>query len=181
MCGRQYNSDFALKMRKSPTVASRLTCDMSRLVTSMRHNSGLFIFLLSASLFVAQSGNPDTDKVRIFSLENAWNEAQWQKDRGALDMLLAPDLVYVEYDGSLMGKTEYMTSILSPSLHPAKIVSESMSVHVYGAFAVVYGICRENGVKKGKPYSVRMRFTDTWIRRNETWMCVASQSTLIGG
>jgi hypothetical protein len=59
-------------------------------------------------------------------------------------------------------------------------MNESMSVHLYRAVAVVNGVCRESGVKNGKPYSVRMRFTDTWVRRNESWICVASQSTLIG-
>lgn len=139
----------------------------------------LFLVSILAGISVAQS-DTDFDKRRIISLENAWNQAQWQKDRTALDMLLDPDLIYVEYDGTLMGKTEYVANLLSPSLHPAKIVSESMNVHIYSEFAVVTGVYRENGVKNGRPYSVRMRFTDTWLRRNKTWVCVASQSTSIG-
>lgn len=77
-----------------------------------------------------------------------------------------------------MGKPGYLASVHVPSLHPERIVNESMSVHLYGTVAVVSGVCRENGVRKGKPYSVRMRFTDTWIRRGESWICVASQSML---
>ncbi len=95
-------------------------------------------------------------------------------------MLLDPDLIYVEYDGTLLRKTEYIANLLSPSLRPAKIVSESMKVHVYREFAVVNGVYQENGLKKGKPYSVRVRFTDTWLRRDQTWVCVASQSTPLG-
>jgi Domain of unknown function (DUF4440) len=94
-------------------------------------------------------------------------------------MLLAPDLIYVEYDGSLMSRAEYLASLLSPSVHPERIVSESMSVHEYGMFAVANGIYHENGIRNGKPYSIRTRFTDTWLRRDQTWVCVASQSTAI--
>jgi hypothetical protein len=31
----------------------------------------------------------------------------------------------------------------------------------------------------GRPYTLRGRFTDTWINENANWICVASQSTLI--
>jgi len=53
-----------------------------------------------------------------------------------------------------------------------------MSVRIIGAVAVVSGVCRETGVKNGKPYAVRMRFTDTWLRRGDSWVCLASHSTV---
>jgi hypothetical protein len=77
-----------------------------------------------------------------------------------------------------MDKAEYLASVKSESLHAARIVSESMQVHLYSAVAVVSGVYRENGLKNGKPYLLRERFTDTWVRQGESWMCVASHSTL---
>jgi ketosteroid isomerase-like protein len=140
-----------------------------------------FLLLLAAPRFGAQSGvQPDPEQARILSLENAWNQAVQQKDTAALQLLLSPDLVYVEYDGTLMGKAPYMAGILSPAQRPERVVSESMTVHLYGSVAVVNGMYLENGVRKGKPYALRERFTDTWVRHGNTWMCVASQSTLIG-
>jgi ketosteroid isomerase-like protein len=50
---------------------------------------------------------------------------------------------------------------------------------MYGDCAVVSGIYREKGTNKGKPYNRHGRFTDTWVRIDNTWQCVASQSTLI--
>jgi hypothetical protein len=94
-------------------------------------------------------------------------------------MLLAPDLVYVAYDGTLKGRSEYIATLLSPTLHPTKIFSDSMNVRLYAGVVVVSGIYTETGVKSGKSYSVRTRFTDTWIRRGEIWVCVASQATLV--
>jgi ketosteroid isomerase-like protein len=136
--------------------------------------------LLAAPRINAQSSTPpDAEQARILTLENAWNQAVQQKDAAALKMLLASDLIYVEYDGTLMNKAEYLASVQSPTLHPVRIVNESMDVRLYGVVAVVNGVYRESGVKNGKPYTLRERFTDTWVRRGNNWACVASESTLI--
>jgi ketosteroid isomerase-like protein len=140
----------------------------------------VFLLPLAVLRFDAQSmEQPDAGQSRIMALENAWNQAVQQKDRAAVEMLLGPELIYVDYDGTLMDKAEYLASVQSQSLRPARIVSESMNVHIYGAAAVVNGVYREKGVKNGKPYLLRERFTDTWVRRSESWVCVASHSTLI--
>jgi ketosteroid isomerase-like protein len=117
---------------------------------------------------------------RILALETAWNHAEENKDAAALDQLLASTLVYVDYDGSIMNKGEFLATIKAESLHPAQIVNEEMNAHVYGDAAVVTGIYREKGTNRGKPYQRRGRFTDTWVKQSGTWQCVASQSTLIG-
>src|ERR1700685_405885 len=79
----------------------------------------------------------DPEQARIMTLENAWNQAVQQKDASALKILLAPDMIYVEYDGTLMDKAQYLASVQSPSLEPVRIVNESTSVRIYGAVAVV--------------------------------------------
>jgi ketosteroid isomerase-like protein len=135
---------------------------------------------MALSLNAQDSASQGADPSRLVALENAWNQAVQQKDRIALDMLIGPDLVYVDYDGRLMDRTEYLASVQSPQHRPDRIVSEAMNVHLYGAVAVVNGVYRENGTKNGKPYSLRERFTDTWVRHAESWVCVASHSTLIG-
>lgn len=116
---------------------------------------------------------------RILALETAWNHAEETKDAAALEQLLASTLVYIDYDGSILDKGQFLASIKAPDLHPAQIVNEEMTAHVYGDAAVVTGIYREKGVSKSKAYVRRGRFTDTWVRLNGTWQCVASQSTLI--
>lgn len=121
----------------------------------------------------------DADQTRILALENAWNQAEEHKDIKALDSLLDASLVYVDYDGSIMDKAQFMASIKAPSLHPEQIVNESMTAHIYGDSAVVTGVYREKGEKSRKPYLRHGRFTDTWVFQRGTWTCVASQSTLM--
>jgi hypothetical protein len=71
-----------------------------------------------------------------------------KRPSGASDAARA-DLIYVDYDGTLMNKAEYLASVQSLALHPVRIVNESMNLHFYGMVAVVTGVCRENGVKNG--------------------------------
>jgi len=122
----------------------------------------------------------DDDQARILNLENAWDRAVQTKDTAGLDMLLAPELVYIGIEGKMMSKAEYIASVQSPLERPARVVSESMKVHVFGAAAIVDGVYRENGMKKGKPYMLRERFIDVWVRRRDSWVCVASDGTVMG-
>jgi ketosteroid isomerase-like protein len=122
---------------------------------------------------------PSDEEGRILALEMAWNHAEQNKDVAALDQLLASTLVYIDYDGSLQNKAQFLATAKSDSLHPEQITNDEVAARVYGDAAVVTGIYREKGISKGKPYSRRGRFTDTWIKEKGTWLCVASQSTLM--
>jgi ketosteroid isomerase-like protein len=147
----------------------------------MRSGIVICVLLLFLSLPLAgqEAANADSQRTKILALENAWNRAEQNKDVKALDGLLASTLVYVDYDGTLMDKAKFIASVKAPSLHPEQIVNESMTGYVYGDSAVVTGIYREKGVRNGKAYSRRGRFTDTWVNQSGTWVCAASQSTLI--
>jgi uncharacterized protein DUF4440 len=141
-------------------------------------NVFLSMFLL-LGLALQAALQPDAEQTRILALENAWNQAEKHKDVRALDTLLDSSMVYIDYDGSMMDKAQFIASVKSPSLHPEQIVNESMTAHVYGASAVVTGVYREKGEKNGKSYLRRGRFTDTWVYQHGIWVCVASQSTLM--
>lgn len=141
--------------------------------------SPFLMLCLTLTAATAVPDDLDAAQTRILALENAWNQAEEHKDINALDSLLDPTLVYIDYDGSMMDKAQFMASIKQPSLHPEQIVNESMTAHVYGDSAVVTGVYREKGQKSGKPYLRRGRFTDTWVFHQGNWVCVASQSTLI--
>lgn len=55
------------------------------------------LMLLAAPVLGAQCGvQPDPEEARILTMENAWNQAAQQKDAAALQLLLAPGLIYVE-------------------------------------------------------------------------------------
>jgi Domain of unknown function (DUF4440) len=145
----------------------------------MRILFSVLLLFTAAGLVAQTAAQPDAEQSKILALENAWNRAEENKDAKALETLLDSSLVYIDYDGTLMDKAQFIASVKGPALHPEQIVNESMSAHVYAGVAVVTGVYREKGVNHGKPYLRRGRFTDTWVYRDNTWVCVSSQSTLI--
>jgi ketosteroid isomerase-like protein len=138
------------------------------------------VMALMVFLVYAQVGSRESDKVRVLSLENAWNEAEKHKDAKAIEGLLAPTFAYTDSDGSFMNKEQYLESIKAAIYHPEQIVNESMTAQVYEKAVVVTGTYREKGADKGKPYVRRGRFTDVWVQEKSGWLCAASHETLIG-
>lgn len=139
----------------------------------------LLIVPLTATSAGAQGVDQADKQSKVLAMENAWNLAEEHKDFKALAMLLDNSLVYVDYDGSMMSKVDFLALVKSPAYHPEQEANESMRAQLYGDTAVVTGIYRIKGTEKGKPYDRRGRFTDTWISRDGAWVCVASQYTLI--
>jgi ketosteroid isomerase-like protein len=138
---------------------------------------------LAAVLFFSASFPQDksasADEIQIKQLERAWNQAEAHQEIKEVSSLLADTLAYTDYDGSFMNKVEYLKWVAAPEQKADHLYDEGLNVQVYGDAAVATGIYRETGKNKGKPYTIRSRYTDTWIKRGGVWLCVASHSTLI--
>src|ERR1043166_7043993 len=139
----------------------------------------LSLVLAVLALFAQNKAAPCNDEIQVKQLERAWNEAEARHDVKAVTNIVGDTLVYVDFDGSVMNKEEYLRDVTKTSYQADHLYDEGLTVTVYGTAAVVSGIYRETGVSKGKPYLHRARFTDTWIKQDGVWRCVASQSTLI--
>lgn len=138
------------------------------------------LILLGVGLAAARQDNDSSDEGgRVLALEKVWNHALEEKDTNALNMLLANTMVSVDIDGSVQNKSEFLAGIKAPDYQPSQAVTEQSSIQVYGNSAVVVGIFRVKGTDKGKPYSHRERFVDTWVKTNGAWQCVATTSNLI--
>ena len=145
---------------------------------------GKAAFLVAAlgwgSLLGAAQDNADANVAgKVLALENVWNQAVVHRDTKALDVLFDNLLIYVEYDGRLMTKAEYLASVRHSNANPDHVTTEGMRAQVYGSAVVVTGIYREKGVEGGKPFQRRGRFVDTWVYKDGNWVCVGAQATLI--
>jgi ketosteroid isomerase-like protein len=138
----------------------------------------LLATLTPVAAMYAQSAQ-DSDSARVLALETLWNQAEVAKDAPALDHLLAADFIYVDIDGSLQNKAQFLDGIKHPVEHIEVIGNDSLKAHVYRDTVIVSGTYHEKGTLNGKGYVHRGRFTDTWVRQGSSWMCVASHSTLM--
>jgi ketosteroid isomerase-like protein len=141
---------------------------------------GLLIFSVALMVpAIAAAPQGSGDKATILALENAWNQAEAHKDAHALDQLLAESLAYTDTDGSFMNKKQFLDSAKNSSTQNMVLINEGEQVQMFGDTAVVTGIFHEKGTEKGRAISRNGRFTDTWVKQSGTWLCVASQSTLM--
>ena len=138
----------------------------------------LFLLLLSVALPL-NSAQTEGDESQIIAFENLWNQMQVAHDANAMDQMLDPDFVLTDYDGSVLTKGLFLASIRDKSNQLTVEVSTDMKLHRHGDTVVVVGATHEKGTLKGKPYEHHGRFTDTWIKRDYRWLCIASQLALI--
>jgi ketosteroid isomerase-like protein len=119
------------------------------------------------------------DESKIIALENLWNQMQLHRDADAMEKILDPDFVLTDYDGSVLSKSQFLDSIRDPADQLTVEVSEDMKLHRHGDTVIVTGATHEKGSNKGKKYEHHGRFTDTWIKQNNQWLCVASHLGLL--
>lgn len=141
----------------------------------------LCTLLLSAfALGQSSSYRPDSPEGKLLALEKMWNQAQLMRDADAVNVLIAPHFVNTEWDGEVSDRQRFLSDIRDPKFKPSVLGIQDVQVILYGETAVVTGTYHAKGSYQGKPYDHVGRFTDTWIRENQRWQCVASHTSLIG-
>ena len=119
------------------------------------------------------------DKSLLLALEGAWNQAELHHDATAAAAIMADNFISVDHHGTLLTRSKYLADLKDLSYKPEEIFNTDTSVYLYGDTAVVTSAYRTKGTSDGKPFAHRGRFTDTWIKRDGKWQCIADQETLI--
>jgi len=148
----------------------------------MRFTTVLLMAVFAAGISSwAQSDADSATRSKIVALEQLWNQAYKSGDTKALDSILDDSIVLVNDDGSMQSKSEFLSSVKSSNLQPSaqqqQVAPESLNVNVYGNVAIATGVMRVKGVEKGKSYTRRERFVDTWLKKGNTWVCVGTDAT----
>jgi ketosteroid isomerase-like protein len=131
------------------------------------------------SLAQNKSASSADDKSMILALEGAWNQAEIHHDATAAAAIMADTFISVDHHGAFQNKSQYLASLKDLSFKPEEIANSDTSVYLYGNTAIVTSVYRTKGTDDGKPFVHRGRFTDTWVKLNGEWKCVANQETLI--
>ena len=70
-----------------------------------------------------------------------------------------------------------MRVLKSGALKLRKLHLSDMKAYVYGDAAVVTGTSAQDGDFEGQQLASKIVFTDTFVRRGDDWIAVASQRT----
>ena len=116
----------------------------------------------------------------VRAVARAFDQAQLAGDSATLAALLADDLVYVRGSGALAGKREFIATFTAPGfrLAPFEIVRPTF-VQLGRDVAIVGGETTLTGVADGAHFTQRLRYADTFHRRQGLWRVVHVQVTEI--
>lgn len=153
----------------------RASADIQRMKAYEARLVCLLIVIGFAVCVRAQESDEAGARSKILALEHAWNQAEAFNDLKALDSIFDNRLVYIDSDGTLMSKAEFLAHVKSS--HLQQVITQSMSVQVFGDLAIVTGTYLVKEFKGGKNIQHRGRFVDAWVRRDQTWVCVAAEAT----
>ncbi len=150
-----------------------------------RCNASLFVIIVIAvavvtSMPVSRAAADDDEasvRAQILALEKAWNQAYKAGDIKALSAILDNSLVLVEDDGSLKTKSEFLATVKASTGNDEQVAPESLTVRVFGTTAISIGVLAVKEAKGGKTVTHRERFIDTWIYKNGSWICIATDAT----
>lgn len=127
---------------------------------------------------VAQTQTESVEQ-ELIKIENGWVEAELKKDVALLDRILADDFTDTDSEGNVMTKAQDLEVLKSGAYVGTSMVLDNIKVRVYGEAAVVTGRNTIKGQYKGKDVSVQRQWTDTFIRRDGRWQCVATHASTI--
>ncbi|MCX6379988.1 MAG: nuclear transport factor 2 family protein [Armatimonadetes bacterium] len=118
-----------------------------------------------------KADKPGAAETQIEKIERDWNHNLKEHKRAAISALCSEDFLFTDEHGKVQDKTQYLNDI--ESLKVASYTMSDLKIKVYGDTAIV------NGKWKGKindnEVEVSIRFTDTFVRRNNQWFVIASQ------
>ena len=138
------------------------------------------IAVLVVSTFVMASvyaQQPLSDEKQILKLEDDWARALKTKDRQILDALVASNFTFIEPDGTVKDRDEYLADRSSDIAAIDSFELADLKVSVFKNCALASGLSKITERRQGKRYRFSLRWKEMWLKDNGNWQVVASQAT----
>jgi ketosteroid isomerase-like protein len=119
------------------------------------------------------------DTVELKQIQQRLIRAWVSRDRETINSILADDWIVTDPAGRVLTKAEVMTEFDSGERKLESGTIDDVNVRLFYNVAVVTGRTAATGSYQGQSISVKLRFTDVFVKRSGNWQAVASQATLI--
>ena len=140
---------------------------------------GLLAGLLLLTVPVLRATASDSSGGALLAADSARNAALVSADAAALERVFADELSYVHSTGVTMGKAAMLGALGSHRIRYVAITTGDVAVRDYGCTGVVTAAATLNVEAGERPASIQVRYTATYVRRDERWQLVAYQSTAV--
>lgn len=126
-------------------------------------------------------GQPARDILaEVRAAADAFDLAQLQADRAALERYLAADFVFVRGSGKVAGREAFLAAFTTPgsTLEPFQLVDRRLIPLGRDAVAATAEVTLR-GSENGERFEEHLRFADVFLWRDERWQVVYVQVTMI--
>jgi len=127
---------------------------------------------------VSNAGNPLGDAAVLVYMEREWNDAELARDYAWHERNYSDDFSGISSrTGALSTKSEDIASSKKATVTSANL--SDLDVRVEGDSAIVTGINHVVGTDDKGAFDRKVRFTDTFVKRDGRWLVWATQGTAI--
>ena len=122
----------------------------------------------------------DVDQQVLRNVADRFDRAQLTQDRAALERLTADDLILIGSDGTRQNKRQFIEGFITPGLHFEMATPTDRYFIPLGPDAGIAGgdiVLR--GTSDGTPFTIRLRFSDTFRRIHGEWLAVHIEATRV--
>ncbi|MBI2794398.1 MAG: nuclear transport factor 2 family protein [Ignavibacteria bacterium] len=160
---------------------------LESLVTETRYLRTCFVFALIISVLIGScakhekvettvnASRQDEEAIRKLSFE--WITAANEKNTVWFDSVLADEYQMIHSKGTIHTKEQEIQEVKSDTSLTVYDRLNNLTVHMYGATAVVTSIEHLKGVTGNVPFDLKYFYTDVYIKRDGRWRVVITQAT----
>lgn len=131
----------------------------------------------------AQQGQMAQDVAELQKVADRWDEAVYQHDQYALELVLAPQFIDIADTGEVTNRDQQISEMMMKDAPRFQLTQKVVSVRMLGDVAVVNGtydrVFQGSKLSRTKSKTERGVFSQVYARARNTWECVNSQRTII--
>ena len=120
--------------------------------------------------------DPNSAEQSALESQSARLQAMVDADIDTLEKYLADDLTYSHTTGWTESKYEFLSTVESKTIDYVSATPRDVEVRVYDDIAVITGLSNMQGLVRGEPVSITIRFLEVSRRVAGSWRLIAWQS-----
>jgi alkyl sulfatase BDS1-like metallo-beta-lactamase superfamily hydrolase len=141
------------------------------------------LILCAASFAVAQKSSmmaKETTEQALMRMENEIAAGLVKGDTKAFDMYISDKAVLVDPMGMKGSKADVIALFKNGTYKFTQMTPEAMTVTMFGTdTAVVSFISNDKGIVAGQAVDGKTRWTDTFMKMNGKWWCIATAGVAV--
>jgi Protein of unknown function (DUF3225). len=139
-----------------------------------------WVFLIAVLAFGSMNANELEMKDEVTKQLEAYDAALKDRDENKLGQLFDDDGRFINDEGRALDKKGYIADFFKDKTYESAS-STDVTTRVVGNMVIQTGIWTAKGTKQGKAFQKKVRYTTVWIKKGDTWVVTAEQSTPIRG